>query len=95
MKRFEQDFLRDLFLGRAASGSQDHDAADQGYGADNGRDWDGFVFFFGGLDGPNIQYFLVSRVGDALIGQHQDPNHDQNNSGYSHVMNDATGAPSR
>src|ERR1700726_974474 len=47
---------------------QNHHSADQGQHAQNRRDGYGVVFFFGGLNGADVQNLFVRGIRDALIG---------------------------
>jgi hypothetical protein len=44
------------------------------------------VFFFGGVDGANVQDFFMRGVGDALIGERQYSNDDQHDANESHMF---------
>jgi hypothetical protein len=66
-----------LPLAFPASHNQQHDAAHERNSPQNGRQRNRFSFLSRHLDGAKIDDFFPGRVGDALVSERRDSQHDQ------------------
>jgi len=64
-----------------ADDEQDN-STDKRQTAEDGGNGNMFVFFGGGVDGPDIQDFFLMGVGESLIGERQGAENNQENSSH-------------